>query len=120
MNVKLAELLSKNGGTLPYVVTKDAFPVYYVTRQGVVLCPYCANLIIEGKSAPFKSKLIADDLEDVRINWDNYNLECERGHKIESATIEIDIPVKEGVNYYENKREIPNKIRQFKLHHTGE
>lgn len=119
MNIKLAELISKNKGELPYYLTDDAFPVYYITTQGTLLCPYYANLILEGQS-PFKNKIVADDLEDYKINWDNHDLTCERGHHIESATIEVDLSFLEGVKKHENKRQIPNKIRHFKLHHTGE
>lgn len=119
MNIKLAELISKNKGELPSHLTDEAYPVYYTTIQGFVLCPDCANLILKGES-PFKNKIIADDLEDYRINWDNYDLECERGHHIDSVTLEVDLSYLEGVKKHENKQKIPSKIRHFKLHHTGE
>ena len=120
MNVKLAELLSLNGGRLPKYVTKEAYPVYYITRQGVVLCPFCANLILLGNSRKiFGDKITADDLEDYKINWDNYNLKCERGHTIDSATIEIDYPIEERILNNENKRQIPNKIGHIKLYNHG-
>lgn len=118
MNIKLAELISKNKGELPSHLTDEAYPVYYTTIQGLVLCPYCANLIIKGES-PFRNKIIADDLEDYKINWDNYDLECERGHHIDSATLEI-APVQERIMNNENKRKIPNKIGHIKLHSDGE
>ena len=118
MNIKLAELISKNKGELPSHLTDEAYPVYYTTIQGLVLCPYCANLILKGES-PFRNKIIADDLEDYKINWDNYDLECERGHKIDSATLEI-APVRERIMNNENKRKIPNKIGHIKLHSDGE
>ena len=118
MNIKLAELISKNKGELPSHLTDEAYPVYYTTIQGLVLCPYCANLILKGES-PFRNKIIADDLEDYKINWDNYDLECERGHKIDSATLEI-APVRERIMNNENKRKIPNKIGHIKLHGDGE
>ena len=118
MYIKLAELLSRNGGILPKYITKDSYPVYYVTKQGKILCPYCANLILKGES-PFRNKIIADDLEDYKINWDNYDLECERGHKIDSATLEI-APVRERIMNNENKRKVPNKIGHIKLHSDGE
>ena len=117
MNIKLAELISKNKGELPSHLTDEAYPVYYTTIQGLVLCPYCANLILKGES-PFKNKIIADDLEDYKINWDNYDLECERGHHIDSATLEI-APVLERIMNNENKRKIPNKIGHIKLHGDG-
>ena len=117
MNIKLAELISKNKGELPSHLTDEAYPVYYTTIQGLVLCPYCANLILKGES-PFKNKIIADDLEDYKINWDNYDLECERGHRIDSATLEI-APVRERIMNNENKRKIPNKIGHIKLHGDG-
>lgn len=120
MNVKLAELLSLNGGRLPKYVTKEAYPVYYITRQGVVLCPFCANLILlENSRKIFGDKITADDLEDYKINWDNYDLVCERGHKIDSATIEIDYPLEERILNNENKRQIPNKIGHIKLYSHG-
>lgn len=120
MNVKLAELLSLNGGRLPKYVTKEAYPVYYITRQGVVLCPFCANLILlENSRKIFGDKITADDLEDYKINWDNYDLVCERGHKIDSATIEIDYPLEERIFNNENKRQIPNKIGHIKLYSHG-
>ena len=119
MNIKLAELISKNKGELPSHLTDEAYPVYYTTIQGLVLCPDCANLILKGES-PFQNKIIADDLEDYRINWDNYDLECERGHHIDSVTLEVDLSYLEGVKKHENKREISGKIRHFKLHHTRE
>ena len=118
MNIKLAELISKNKGELPSHLTDEAYPVYYTTIQGLVLCPYCANLILKGES-PFRNKIIADDLEDYKINWDNYDLECERGHHIDSATLEI-APVRERIMNNENKRKIPNKIGHIKLHGDGE
>ena len=118
MNIKLAELISKNKGELPSHLTDEAYPVYYTTIQGLVLCPYCANLILKGES-PFRNKIIADDLEDYKINWDNYDLECERGHKIDSATLEI-APVRERIMNNENKRKVPNKIGHIKLHSDGE
>ena len=118
MNIKLAELISKNKGELPSHLTDEAYPVYYTTIQGLVLCPYCANLILKGES-PFRNKIIADDLEDYKINWDNYDLECERGHKIDSATLEI-APVRERIINNENKRKVPNKIGHIKLHSDGE
>ena len=118
MNIKLAELISKNKGELPSHLTDEAYPVYYTTIQGLVLCPYCANLILKGES-PFKNKIIADDLEDYKINWDNYDLECERGHHIDSATLEVDLSFLEGVKKHANKRKIPNKIRHIKLHGDG-
>ena len=117
MNIKLAELISKNKGELPSHLTDEAYPVYYTTIQGLVLCPYCANLILKGES-PFRNKIIADDLEDYKINWDNYDLECERGHHIDSATLEI-APVLERIMNNENKRKIPNKIGHIKLHGDG-
>lgn len=117
MNIKLAELISKNKGELPSHLTDEAYPVYYTTIQGLVLCPYCANLILKGES-PFRNKIIADDLEDYKINWDNYDLECESGHKIDSATLEI-APVRERIMNNENKRKIPNKIGHIKLHSDG-
>ena len=118
MNIKLAELISKDKGELPSHLTDEAYPVYYTTIQGLVLCPYCANLILKGES-PFRNKIIADDLEDYKINWDNYDLECERGHKIDSATLEI-APVRERIINNENKRKVPNKIGHIKLHSDGE
>lgn len=118
MNIKLAELISKNKGELPSHLTDEAYPVYYTTIQGLVLCPYCANLILKGES-PFRNKIIADDLEDYKINWDDYDLECERGHKIDSATIEIGFPVIERTMNNENKRKIPNKIGHIKLPSNG-
>lgn len=117
MNIKLAELISKNKGELPSHLTDEAYPVYYTTIQGLVLCPYCANLILKGES-PFRNKIIADDLEDYKINWDDYDLECERGHHIDSATLEI-APVLERIMNNENKRKIPNKIGHIKLHGDG-
>ena len=117
MNIKLAELISKNKGELPSHLTDEAYPVYYTTIQGLVLCPYCANLILKGES-PFRNKIIADDLEDYKINWDNYDLECERGHHIDSATLEI-APVLERIMNNENKRKIPNKIGHIKLYGDG-
>lgn len=119
MNIKLAELLSKNGGRLPKYLTKDSYPVYYVTKQGKILCPYCANLILLENSKILGNRITADDLEDYKINWDNYDLVCERGHKIDSATIEIDLPIEERIMNNENKRKIPNKIGHIKLHHIG-
>lgn len=120
MDVKLAELLSLNGGRLPKYLTKDAYPVYYITKQGVVLCPYCANLILLENSHLFGDNINADDLQDYKINWDNYTLMCQHGHKIDSATIEIDIPSHGRIFNNDNKRQIPHKIRHVKLHSTGE
>lgn len=121
MDVKLAELLSLNGGRLPKYLTKDAYPVYYITKQGVILCPNCANLILLENSRMFGDKINADDLVEYRINWDNYDLVCERGHKIDSATLEIDLPKMIGdlIND-KSKRQIPNKIGHIKLHSTRE
>jgi hypothetical protein len=119
MDIKLAELLSLNGGRLPKYITKDSYPVYYVTKQGVILCPYCANLILLENSRMFGNKIKADDLDDYRINWDNYDLVCERGHKIDSATIELDVPIGERWRNNENKRQIPNKIGHIKLRING-
>lgn len=119
MYIKLAELLSKNGGVLPKYITKDSYPVYYVTKQGKILCSYCANLIISGNTKLCGDNITADDLQDYGINWDNYNLVCEHGHKIDSATIEIGFPVIERTMNNENKRKIPNKIGHIKLPSNG-
>lgn len=119
MDIKLAELLSMNGGRLPKYITKDSYPVYYVTKQGKILCPYCANLILLGNSRLFKDNITADDLQDYRINWDNYDLVCEHGHKIDSATLEISFPIRERILNNENKRQIPNKIRHIKFYSNG-
>lgn len=119
MDIKLAELLSMNGGRLPKYITKDSYPVYYVTKQGKILCPYCANLILLGNSRLFEDNITADDLQDYRINWDNYDLVCEHGHKIDSATLEIGFPVRERILNNENKRQIPNKIRHIKFYSNG-
>lgn len=119
MYIKLAELLSRNGGILPKYITKDSYPVYYMTKQGKILCPYCANLILLGNTKIYGDTITADDLQDYRINWDNYDLVCEHGHKIDSATIEIDFPVRERTMNNENKRKIPNKIGHIKLHGDG-
>lgn len=121
MNIKLAELLSNNNGRLPNYLTKAYYPVYYTTIQGLVLCPHCANLILQGETFVGEKRIIADDLDDCKINWDNYNLKCEHGHKIESATIELELPQKIGVYINDkNKRQIPNKIGHIKLHSNGE
>lgn len=121
MDVKLAELLSINGGRLPKYLTKDDYPVYYITKQGVILCPSCANLILLESSNLYGDTLNADDLVDYRINWDNYTLECIHGHIIDSATIELDFPKRIGVlNHDRNKRQIPNKIGHVKLQNTRE
>ena len=119
MNIKLAELISKNKGELPSHLTDEAYPVYYTTIQGLVLCPYCANLIISGNTKLCGDTITADDLQDYGINWDNYNLVCEHGHKIDSATIEIGFPVIERTMNNENKRKIPNKIGHIKLPSNG-
>lgn len=86
MNPKLAELISMNEGELPSFITEDLYPVYYLTRKGEILCPTCANLVLKGKA---KGQILADDLEDFRLNWDNYDLKCKYGHKIESATLDL-------------------------------
>ena len=111
MNVKLAELISQNGGKLPFYLTKDSYPVYYITIQGMTLCPKCANLIIKGeKTSPFGKRVIADDLVDYRINWDNYYLTCELGHKIESATLDLTKIEFKTPNTSHIRRHIPSKI----------
>lgn len=120
MDIKLAELLSMNGGRLPKYLTKDSYPVYYITKQGKILCPYCANLILLENSKVFGDTITADDLQDYKINWDNYDLVCEHGHKIDSATIEIGFPLRERIMNNEDKRKIPNKIGHIKLYGNGE
>lgn len=120
MNVKLAELLSNNEGRFPFYVTKDYYPVYYITNKGVNLCPYCANLILKGRKL-LRNDIIADDLEDYKINWDNYTLVCARGHIIESATMELEVPEisNRGKIHVKNKRKVPNKIGHVQLHSNG-
>lgn len=118
MNIKLAELLSNNGGKLPRYVTDELYPVYYTTTQHVILCPACANLIL-GNSNIFGGQIKADDLEDCKINWDNYDLVCERGHKIESATLDLD-KIGEIINGNTRKRQVQTKGRQLKLHSIRE
>ena len=70
MNPKLAELISMNDGELPSFITEDFYPIYYLTRKGEILCPTCANLVLKGKA---KGQIIADDLEDYKINEQGRN-----------------------------------------------
>lgn len=115
MNPKLAELISMNDGELPSFITEDFYPIYYLTRKGEILCPTCANLVLKGKA---KGQIIADDLQDYKINWDDYDLVCEHGHKIESATVELST-LEESNRNDTSKRKIPIKSRWTKFHSNG-
>ena len=87
MDIKIVKLMSNNDGKLPTYVADVDYPVYYVTKDGKVLCPKCANAVIKGTIE--LDNLTADDICDYQVNWDNNDLMCYSNHKIETATIDI-------------------------------
>lgn len=84
MNIKITELLVKNNGVLPSYTEQEGFPLYYVLRGDRVLCPTCANTLVnEGLN-----NILANDLEDYQVNWDS-DVRCINGHRIDRATIDL-------------------------------
>lgn len=84
MNIKITNLLTEHNGVLPSYTDNENYPIYYVLRGDRVICPTCANTLInEGLS-----NILANDLEDYQVNWDS-DLQCINGHKIDRATIDL-------------------------------
>lgn len=89
MKINIAKLIAENNGELPHHTTVGGYPLFYITKDNKVLCPDCANAVIQGTNDDFEN-IEADDIEEYEINWDNYDLMCENDHLIESATLEVD------------------------------
>lgn len=88
MNVEIAKLIGANGGKLPSHSPLGMYPLYYVTSDNKVLCPKCANAVIDGTASEWLN-VKPSDIVACCVNWDCYDLEDEEGHKIESATVYV-------------------------------
>jgi hypothetical protein len=66
-------------GELPTYAWPGGYPLYYVTDQGSILCPAHANV-----EAEYSDELI----DGVDTNWEDPDLYCEHGERIESAYAE--------------------------------
>ena len=66
-------------GKLPAYAWPGGYPLYYVTEQANVLCPEHANVENE-----FDDELITNG----DVNWEDADLYCAHGHRIESAYAE--------------------------------
>ena len=63
-------------GTLPHHAWPGLYPLFYMDKQGNVLCPTCANRDVDQ----------SQEVIDVAINEEDENLYCDDcGSKIESA-----------------------------------
>ena len=87
MKIEIADLIAENIGELPYVSKIGAYPLFYVAK-GEVICPTCANEIIKGTA---NYDIEADDIEEVAVNWEDTELYCKNGHKIDCATVDVDV-----------------------------
>ena len=63
-------------GKLPAYAWPGGYPIWYLTRDGMIICPDCANREIDDAQA----------VTDYDINWEDDALYCEDcGKHIESA-----------------------------------
>ena len=70
------ESIRLDDGTLAHHAWPGLYPLFYIDKQGNVLCPTCANRDADQ----------AQEVIDVAINEENENLYCDDcGNKIESA-----------------------------------
>jgi hypothetical protein len=73
----------RQNGKYEYVAWPGCYPLYYITADGGVLCPKCAN-------DNFDLTLDKDDpqwyIVDIGVNWEDEELICDNCYKkIESA-----------------------------------
>jgi len=74
----LDRLRAENNGKLPAYAWPGGYPIYYLDRAGLVLCPDCANK--EGYTDP----AVAAD-----INYEDADLHCDDcGRQIEAAYVD--------------------------------
>ena len=66
-------------GSLPAFAWPGGYPLFYVTDQGSILCPTHAS-----DERNYNDELITD----VDVNWEDPELYCEHGERIESAYAE--------------------------------
>ena len=69
-------------GQLPAFAWPGGYPLFYVTGQASILCPAHANA--EGA---YSDELIVEGA----VNWEDPDLYCEHGHRIESAYAEDEV-----------------------------
>lgn len=66
-------------GQLPTFAWPGGYPIFYLTESDTVLCPDHANV-----ESDFSDELITA----ADVNWEDADLYCEHGHRIESAYAE--------------------------------
>ena len=70
------ESIRLDDGTLPYHAWPGLYPLFYMDKQGNVLCPTCANRDVDQEA----------EVIDYDANWEGENLYCDDcGYRIESA-----------------------------------
>lgn len=66
-------------GKLPAFAWPGGYPLFYVTEQNTILCPEHASV-----ESDYNDELISA----VDVNWEDPELYCEHGERIESAYAE--------------------------------
>jgi len=83
----MRELADPKDGTLPAYAWPGGYPMFYVTSRDEVCCTRCANDPATPLSSYGDETIVAGD-----ANWENPELYCECGDRIESAYAEDDAP----------------------------
>lgn len=91
MNAQANELPRDEDGRLMAYAWPGGYPVYYIVKDGGVLCPDCARMA--------EREGLADDPDDAQwciigadINWEASGLTCDHcGKRIESAYAEDEV-----------------------------
>lgn len=80
-NQNMRNILNENGGKFPAVCPIGGYSYLYIDERDNILCPTCAN------------KMIEDDITDIKqiyIHWEGLPLECEECHTILDSEYGID------------------------------
>lgn len=71
--------MEDSGRKLPSHAWPGGYPLYYVAGESTILCPDHANA--EGEYGD-------EEITAADVNWEDPDLWCEHGHRIESAYAE--------------------------------
>lgn len=69
------EAIRETDGTLPAYVWPGGYPMYYLTRDGLVVCPKCAN-----------ETDTSDPVADGDVYWEGPDMLCEDGSQCGSLS----------------------------------